>query len=320
MSIPLVSIIIPTYNRVKIIHDTLDSIVNQTYLNWECIIVDDGSTDTTVNYIKNYCKSDKRFNVYVRPKEKRKGPSSCRNFGLEKATGEFVIFLDSDDLLANYCIEERVNAFSLYNNCDFLVFQMERFMKTPIKHYKKLLENLDTKHCMSSFLQLNSIWQITSPIYKLEFLLKIKGFNEELKNYEDLELGAKAIFNSSNYKLFNNIDSFYRNDENYSFKYSTKEVIDKSIESFIIVIKSLNKEVILKCENNELKTSYCQDIVIGYKRIFSLYIIENVKAYQNQNKIIINFLNSHDYLTTKQYIVFFTTQKILFKFHKIKGL
>jgi glycosyltransferase involved in cell wall biosynthesis len=319
MSIPLVSIIIPTYNRVKIIQETLDSIVNQTYLNWECIIIDDGSTDATLDYINNYCKNDTRFNIFVRPDEKRKGPSSCRNFGIEKAAGEYVVFLDSDDLLATYCIEERVKAFSLYYECDFLVFQMERFMKVPIKHISKSLENLETKHCLSSFLQLNSIWQITSPIYKLDFLNRIKGFNEELKNYEDLEFSAKAIFNSSVYKLFNNIDSFYRNDENYSAKYNSKEVINKSIESFITVIKSLDKEVIAKCKSEELKTFYCQDIVSGYKRLFSLNIIENVTAYQNQNKVIVNFLSSHNYLTKKQYYVFFITQNILFKFQKIKG-
>lgn len=320
MSKSLVSIIIPFLNRGNIIHKTMDSVEKQTYVNWECILIDDGSKDNTVDIIKNYTTKDTRFKVYSRPSNKLKGPSSCRNFGIEKARGEFIVFLDSDDLLANYCLEERVKAFKTYKECDFLVFQMERFLKTPKNYSKKSLVSLERKHCLSSFLQLNSIWQITSPIYKLDFLNRIKGFNEELLNYEDLEFAAKVIFNSNDYKLFNNIDSYYRNDENYIKKYKTKEVINKSIESYIIVVKSLNKEVITKCKNLKMRSSYCQDIIYGYKRIFSLYIKESVKDYKYQNKLIINFFNTHNYLTRKQFFIFFFTHNFLFKFHKVKGI
>lgn len=320
MSIPLVSIIIPTYNRVKIIGDTLVSIVNQTYLNWECIIVDDGSTDTTVDYINDYSKSDKRFNVYVRPKERRKGPSSCRNFGLEKAKGEFIIFLDSDDLLAIYCLEERIIAFKNYKECDFLVFQMERFVNSPQIQIKIPLEEVDIKHSMSSFLTLNSIWQVTSPIYKKDFLIKTKGFNEDLLNFEDLELAVRVIYKSSDFKLFNNVDSFYRNDENYRTKYKSKKVMHKSVNAFFIFINSIHKEVILKLKDKQLETTYKQDIVLAYKKIFLTYIKENVNEFRFENKKMITFLNRNNYLSNKQRFIFYFTQNILFKLYRIKGL
>jgi glycosyltransferase involved in cell wall biosynthesis len=93
MSTPLVSIIIPTFNRASIINDTLDSILDQTYSNWECLVVDDGSTDETKKVIHNYALKDPRISALERPPEKSKGANSCRNYGLSLAKGDYVIFL-----------------------------------------------------------------------------------------------------------------------------------------------------------------------------------------------------------------------------------
>ena len=77
----LISIIIPTFNRAHLILHTLESIKNQTYNEWECIIVDDGSTDNTEDVLKKYIDTDSRFRYFKRPLNHTKGPSSCRNFG-----------------------------------------------------------------------------------------------------------------------------------------------------------------------------------------------------------------------------------------------
>lgn len=95
----LVSIVIPTYNRAHVIEKTLNSVIAQTYTNWECIIVDDGSTDNTIKAIEPYLKKDKRFRFYSRPNNIKKGPSTCRNYGYEQSEGEYVQWFDSDDLM-----------------------------------------------------------------------------------------------------------------------------------------------------------------------------------------------------------------------------
>ena len=82
---PLISIIIPTYNRAQIIGETLDSLIAQTYANWECIAVDDGSTDNTDEVLVAYCNKDTRFQYHHRPKDKLKGPNSCRNYGFTRS-------------------------------------------------------------------------------------------------------------------------------------------------------------------------------------------------------------------------------------------
>jgi len=105
---PLVSIIIPTYNRASLIAETLDSIQQQTYENWECIVVDDGSTDTTSQVMQRYMQNDGRIQFYYRPITLIKGGNSCRNFGFTKIKGEFVQWFDSDDLMVKNALEEKI--------------------------------------------------------------------------------------------------------------------------------------------------------------------------------------------------------------------
>ena len=83
----LISIIIPIFNRASLLSETLDSILAQTYSHWECIIVDDGSTDNTQDVIDRYLKLDSRFRCFSRPSNRPKGANACRNFGYEKSKG-----------------------------------------------------------------------------------------------------------------------------------------------------------------------------------------------------------------------------------------
>jgi glycosyltransferase involved in cell wall biosynthesis len=94
MSKILFSIIIPTYNRSDLIQSTLNSILAQTYGNWECIVVDDGSTDDTREIIKEFSKTDPRIKYVHQENAER---SAARNNGIEHAKGEWICFLDSDD-------------------------------------------------------------------------------------------------------------------------------------------------------------------------------------------------------------------------------
>lgn len=119
---PLVSIIIPTYNRAHIIEETLRSVISQTYKNWECIIVDDGSTDGTGKVILDFIDTESRFKYYSRPSNIKKGANSCRNIGYLKSKGDLIQWLDSDDLLSNDKLKNQVAYFLEDNNNDSVVF------------------------------------------------------------------------------------------------------------------------------------------------------------------------------------------------------
>lgn len=106
----LVSIIIPVFNRAELIIPTLTSIAKQSYADWECCIVDDGSTDATPEAIAKFIDGDSRFRLFDRPSHLPKGANSCRNYGFEMSRGDLVVFFDSDDLMLASDLQTRVEA------------------------------------------------------------------------------------------------------------------------------------------------------------------------------------------------------------------
>ncbi|WP_339226565.1 glycosyltransferase family 2 protein [Oceanobacillus sp. FSL K6-2867] len=92
---PLISVITPAYNAERFIGDTIDSVLNQTYSNWEMVIVDDRSTDNTTSIVEEYRKRDNRIKLIVL--EENSGSAVARNTAMENAKGRYIAFLDSDD-------------------------------------------------------------------------------------------------------------------------------------------------------------------------------------------------------------------------------
>lgn len=116
----LVSIIIPNYNRAHLITETLDSIKAQDYPDWECIIIDDHSTDDSILVIQRYIAVDERFSLIKRPDNRPKGACACRNYGFELSKGHYVQWFDSDDLMLSDHVSNLVEAIE-ENNVDFAV-------------------------------------------------------------------------------------------------------------------------------------------------------------------------------------------------------
>jgi glycosyltransferase involved in cell wall biosynthesis len=104
-----VSIVIPSFNNADFISETLESVLAQTYLDYECIVVDDGSKDETLLLVSNFSELNTNFKLFKRPADLPKGANSCRNFGASQATGNLLLFLDADDLLTKDCLESRLS-------------------------------------------------------------------------------------------------------------------------------------------------------------------------------------------------------------------
>lgn len=109
-----ISIIMATYNRAHFIVETLNSILGQTYPHWECLIIDDGSTDDTLEVLGPILKADNRFKYYKRPETYKKGLPGSRNYGLDLAKGDYIIFFDDDDIVHPQNLEICVN--ELFNS------------------------------------------------------------------------------------------------------------------------------------------------------------------------------------------------------------
>ena len=314
----LISIIIPTFNSSKHIKATLDSVLAQTYDHWECILVDDGSIDLTETIVANYKEKDIRFHLYKRPEDLPKGPSSARNYGVTKANGDYLIFLDADDLLATTCLENRVAQFQQNQECDFMVFQMERFIDEPDFSKKEIVVEQDKNQVLKSFIQLHGQWPITAPIYKTAFFKTIR-FNSGLVVFEDLEVAIKAIIQASDFKIYNSIDCYYRNDANYKEKYNTIEVKTKMVKCFAHLLLSLvavmKNNVQKQFQNKDIKAYFVQ----SYKTFFRFTILENSRYFQEDNKKIVHLLAANSFLDTKTLFKFLLVDRLLLPFASIKG-
>lgn len=113
----LVSIIVPCFNQAHFLPETLDSLLNQTYQNWECIIVDDGSTDDTKKIAEEYEKRDDRFRYIY---QENKGLPGARNTGIRKAKGDFIQFLDADDLITKDKFSVQISEYEKNRNADII--------------------------------------------------------------------------------------------------------------------------------------------------------------------------------------------------------
>ena len=121
-----VSIIIPTFNRSSLIGATLDSILRQTYPHWECNVVDDGSSDYTMELMGFYCSLDSRINYFQRPLSYSKGANSCRNYGFLRSKGDLIQWFDSDDLMLPHFLKTKIKALQ-ENNADYVISKTANF-------------------------------------------------------------------------------------------------------------------------------------------------------------------------------------------------
>ncbi|WP_166963659.1 glycosyltransferase family 2 protein [Yeosuana marina] len=124
---PIVSIIMATCNRAHFIVEALKSIQAQTYIHWECLIIDDESTDATEEVLEPILKEDNRFRYCKRLPNYKKGLPGSRNYGLDLAIGDYIIFFDDDDVVHPLCLEVSLSAFKYIQNSSFCNFKKEAF-------------------------------------------------------------------------------------------------------------------------------------------------------------------------------------------------
>ncbi len=176
---PKVSVIIPVHNVEKYIRKTLDSVVNQTLKDIEIIIVDNKSSDNTLNIVKEYAQNDKRFTIYKNSENLKQG--IARNFGVKMARGEYIFFIDGDDYMELYALEKLYNRI-VQMDCDIVLCTWNQFDdqtgKIDRNHVyaklKQISEEFDEKTFNWRDIKYSVFWQTSVPwdkMYKRDFLI-----------------------------------------------------------------------------------------------------------------------------------------------------
>lgn len=194
---PVVSIITPSYNRADVIRETADSILSQTYPHWEWMIVDDGSTDASWDLLRSIADTDSRIRLMRRDRSP-KGACTCRNIGVMASSGDYLLFLDTDDILAPDCLEQRVYAASQEPDRDFVIFPMLMF-RLRIDDMK-LLWNIDSdEDDLSRILYGDAICQGTGTLWKRESFVRTGLWDEGLRLWQDVELHIRSLLMGMTY-------------------------------------------------------------------------------------------------------------------------
>jgi glycosyltransferase involved in cell wall biosynthesis len=221
----IVSIIIPHFNRSFLLKETLVSVAAQTFTDWEVIIVDDGSDAEELGVAGGYCNEKIKL---IQRREGIKGPSTCRNLGVKLAKGDYLFFLDSDDLLATFCLQQRIAVMEANKQLDMGIFLMENFKNNPGDIKKNFNADVPMVQSIQLFLQNKNPWNVTCPIWRKGFFCELNGFDENFLFMEDPELHVRALnYPAVNIKTFYNFpaDSYYRlhhiDDTKSSFNYNS---------------------------------------------------------------------------------------------------
>jgi glycosyltransferase involved in cell wall biosynthesis len=201
-----VSIICPLYNKKRYIKDTLDSVLQQSFRNWELLIIDDGSTDGSFEYARELLCAGSESIILLKRADftPKKGASACRNVGIRHAKGDFILFLDGDDMLAPGALENRLSTTRKYPGYSFYVFNEAYFIDDPTVIYHRTMRDITSRLAyklapnkkrffLKKFLRYELPWTVSNPLWRREALLKVEGFLEDLQRLQDPELHTRIL-------------------------------------------------------------------------------------------------------------------------------
>lgn len=249
----LVSVIIPTFNRSVLVLETLKSLADQTYTNWECIIVDDGSTDDSEIEIQKFIKDDNRFQYHKRPKYLPKGANSCRNYGFELSKGKYINWFDNDDIMLEDFLFKKMSAIESQTQ---IIICTGYYVNTQLEN--KRLIKLDTHFDLFKDYVLWRQHILTpSVLFKREFLAGKELFSLSIHKSQEQEFFSRVFYNQPNnlWKVVNEPLFLYRRHQE-SVSMQNQKYIEKYKESEVYAIVENLKRGLESGDEEIIKSRY----------------------------------------------------------------
>lgn len=259
---PKISVVIPAYNQEKFITETIESILNQTYKDFEIIVVDDGSTDCTKQKLEKF---GSKIKIIEQPNLER---AIARNNGVKNSQGEYIAFVDSDDIWTEDKLENQIKVLEEKKDCMFIYSACGRVNQysKKIKPAKRQLEGY-SGNIFEELLIRNFIASAT-PLIKREFFNKTQGFNSKYIPYEDWELWIRLSLLGKIYFL-PKVLAYYRIHKNQSVRKVKAEKIE------VVTTSILEDSFKLKNISNDIKN---KSQAIANLRFCYWYLLAGEKA------------------------------------------
>lgn len=301
----LISVIVPAFNTSSKILKCINSIINQSYKNIEILVINDGSTDDTVDILNENFINEQRLKIISK---QNGGVSSARNMGLNHCNGNYVFFVDADDYIENDCLKVLYNEIKS-NSCD--VVKADYFFEGQKKSSvitDKLYDLSDEKSRNQLYFEIvssykyNNVW---GQLIKKSSLANIK-FDENLKMAEDFKFNVMLYENCSKIKvlsckLYHYEYNYNGMNYNYNFDKIQRKVVDiESVNSFLYNYTNLPKNLILNRFINEFFAQLVLLAKYNYKLCKKFYL-------KFENSIFLNsiYFDTYDTKKEKYYFCYF---------------
>ena len=300
-----VTVIIPTYNMENYLDLCLNSILNQTYQNIEILCIDDCSTDKTYEKLLSYKSKDQRISVFKNPKNSMVGYS--RNFGLSKATGEYVLFVDPDDYCSNSLIEKTLNKVQITKS-DCCLFGFTKFDSNTLKQFTMqnvlriddlLKKNIDT-FSIDNYNVFATTTSCPMKLWRMELIKKYKLHFFENVFGEDSLFTYSGLYHSNKITYVNEPLYFYRINQKTN---QTSSLAKRPIDGILTTNQLLNE---IKIEDETIFRYFLQSLISRLKWIYSCQTNETKPIFLNElldKEFFIHNINKK-FLKTQAFIDF----------------
>lgn len=321
-----ISIIVPVYNAEDYLKKCVDSLISQTYKNLEIILIDDGSTDNSLELCEKYKKIDNRVKVIHK---ENGGPSETRNLGIKNASGDYITFVDADDYISANMYKNLINSMKKFNS-DISVCKIKKvnkYKKNNISNEYKIMKMLK-EEALNDLLKLNS--NITDYLYNKVY--KKSLFNKirlpEGMIFEDMSIMYKIINETKTGVTFCDFEGYYYVQHKKSLIHNVKQqdIIDgfkilKERYDYLIKNKNVNSEYLKQNRIDFILKMFVASAKHGYKDLLKNPIIKEeynfFHNYLKNKKNLYKILSSYNILF-KIYIILL--YKHLNMFMKLVGI
>ena len=317
----MVSIIIPIFNKSEYIKQTIESIKKQSCNNWECLIIDDFSSDNSVEVVEYLVKGNNQFKLFKN--SENKGANFCRNIGVNKSKGDYIIFLDADDVLVDNCISSRLEILVKNKELDFGVFPVGTFYN-KIGDSNYVWNDFKGNH-VDRFLCHDLPWLICSVMWRKKSIVKSYGFCEEFQKMQDVEFHTRHLVqHNSKYETFSNskADCFYRINSKRiinGFDFCMKDISSKIlfVNKFNTLLKKYNPKKIRLLTGTVFE---CLNLIFNFhkKGLINKQELEKLLLFFSNNDISLdqNYISKNFmylYLKLRKRNIYFKGMNKLFK-------
>lgn len=274
----ILSVVIPSYNKPNYLVQMIETIRDQTFTDWELIIVDDGSDKDNKEQVSSYVSQDNRISFIERNRPPKNG-DTCRNIGMDLARGKYIIIFDSDDLVAKECFAQRVAYMEEHPECDYASFPSYSFVNGTDEKRLRSFETKDER-VLDKILSAEYPFTVWGNIYKRDSLKDIR-WDEKAYVYQDFDFMVQCELKGLQHGWAdaNAVPDYYYRVFNDGNSVCAKVVSRQKVESTNYLFNKIAEQLKIMENSDSLLKLFFRFILLHYEQMLLEYNDNYIESY-----------------------------------------